>query len=175
MKTILHITYGVLIGLLAGGIIWLATSRPRGTPITLLPTPTPGSVTVYVSGAVATPGVYTLPQGSRVESAIQAAGGFLPGAETEGINLALLLEDGQQIDITGIVDTNHINFGRININTATASELDTLPGIGPTTAQSIVDYRVQHGEFQVIQEIQNVSGVGPATYALIENYISVGP
>ncbi len=100
---------------------------------------------------------------------------FLPGAETTNINLATLLADGQQIDVPGIVDTSHINFGRININTATATELDALPGIGPTTAQSIVEYRLEHGNFQVIQEIQNVPGVGPATYSLIENYIQVGP
>ncbi len=76
MKVILHITYGVLIGLLAAGIIWLQIARPRGEAITLLPTATPAQLTVYVSGAVATPGIYTLPQGSRANAAIQAAGGF---------------------------------------------------------------------------------------------------
>jgi competence protein ComEA len=175
MKTFIHITYGVLIGLLAAGIIWLAVSRPRGEPVTLLPTATQGRLTVYISGAVATPGVYTLPEGSRVESAIQAAGGFLPGAEKDNINLAMLLTDGQQINVPGIVDTSHVNLGRVNINTATAAELNTLPGIGPTTAQSIVDYRLQHGAFQVVQDIQNVPGVGPATFALIKDYITVGP
>ena len=175
MKTLIHITYGVLIGLLAAGIIWLAVSRPHGEAVTLLPTATPGMLTIYISGAVATPGVYTLPEGSRVDNAIQAAGGFLPGAEKDNINLAMLLTDGQQINIPGIVDTSHVNLGRVNINTTTVTELDTLPGIGPTTAQSIVDYRLQHGNFQVIQDIQNVPGIGPATYALIKDYITVGP
>ncbi len=175
MKTLIHITYGVLIGLLAAGIIWLAVSRPRGEAVTLLPTATPGMLTIYISGAVATPGVYTLPEGSRVDNAIQAAGGLLPGAEKDNINLAMLLTDGQQINVPGIVDTSHVNLGRVNINTATVTELDTLPGIGPTTAQSIVDYRLQHGNFQVIQDIQNVPGIGPATYALIKDYITVGP
>jgi competence protein ComEA len=124
---------------------------------------------------VATPGVYSLPEGSRVEAAVQAAGGFLPGAEQNNINLAMLLTDGQQINVPGIVDTSHVNVGRVNINSATVSELDTLPGIGPTTAQSIVDYRTQHGLFQVIQDIQNVPGVGPATFELIKDYITVGP
>jgi competence protein ComEA len=175
MKTFINITYGVLIGLLAAGIIWLAVTRPRGESVTLLPTATPGVLTVYVSGAVATPGLYTLPEGSRMETAVQAAGGLLPGAEAENINLAAELSDGQQINIPGIVDTSHVNVGRVNINTASAAELDALPGIGPTTAQAIVDYRLQHGPFQVIQEIQNVPGVGPATYALIQDYINVGP
>jgi competence protein ComEA len=175
MKTILNITYGVLIGLLAAGIIWLAVSPARGQEVTLLPTVTPGLLTVYVSGAVATPGVYTLPEGSRVEAAITEAGGLLPGAETSNINLAMLVTDGQQINIPGIVDTSHVNAGRVNINSATLADLETLPGIGPTTAQNILNYRLQQGPFQVIQEIQNVPGIGPATFAVIQDYISVGP
>jgi competence protein ComEA len=175
MKTILNITYGVLIGLLGAGIIWLAVSPPRGEEVILLPTSTPRMLTVYVSGAVATPGVYALPDGSRVEAAVSAAGGLLPGAEANNINLAMLVTDGEQINVPGIVDTSHVNAGRVNINTATVDELDALPGIGPTTAQNIVDYRLQHGPFQVIQEIQNVPGVGPATFTGIQDYISVGP
>ena len=175
MKTFLNITYGVLIGLLAAGIIWLAVSRPRGEAVTLLPTATPSLLTVYISGAVATPGVYTLPDGSRVEDAVKAAGGSVPGAELDNINLATQLKDGEQINIPGIVDTSHVNVGRVNINTATVEDLNTLPGIGPTTSQAIVDYRLQNGPFQVIQDIQNVPGVGPATYALIQDLIIVGP
>jgi competence protein ComEA len=87
----------------------------------------------------------------------------------------MLVTDGQQINIPGIVDTSHVNVGRENINTATLNELETLPGIGSTTAQNILDYRLQHGPFQVIQEIQNVPGIGPATFAVIQDYISVGP
>ncbi len=175
MKTYLNLVFGVLIGLLAAGVIWLAASGTRGDPIALLPTSTPGVLSVYVSGAVATPGVYSLPEGSRVDAAIRAAGGLIPGAEPERINLAALLEDGEQIDVPGIVSTNHVNAGRVNINTATASELDALPGIGPTTAQMIVDYRLQHGPFQFIQDIQNVPGVGPSTYDGIKDYITVEP
>jgi competence protein ComEA len=175
MKTFLNLVIGVLIGLLAAGVIWLVASRPRGNPIALLPTSTPGMLTVYVSGAVATPGVYLLQEGSRVEAAIQAAGGFIPGAETESINLAALLEDGEQINVPGIVSPGHINAGRVNINTASVSELDALPGIGLTTAQMIVDYRLQNGPFQIIQDIQNVPGIGPATYDRIKDYITIEP
>jgi competence protein ComEA len=175
MKTIINITYGVLIGLLAAGLIWLSVSRPRGESVTLLPTATPAMLTVYVSGAVATPGVYAVPDGSRVEAAVQAAGGFVPGADKSNINLATLLTDGQQINVSGVVETSHVNVGRVNINTATVADLDGLPGIGPTTAQAIVDYRLQNGPFQVIQDIQKVQGVGPATFENIKNFINVGP
>ena len=175
MKTILNITYGVLIGLLAAGVIWLLVSPARGEEVTLLPTATPGMLTVYVSGAIATPGVYSLPVGSRVEAAVKAAGGLLPGAETNNINLAMLVTDGEQINVPGIVDTSHVSAGRVNINTATLNQLNALPGIGPTTAQAILDYRLEHGAFQVIQQIENVPGVGPATFAGIQDYISVGP
>jgi competence protein ComEA len=175
IKSYLNIIYGVLIGLLAAGVLWLAASPPRGEQVILLSTPTPGMVTVYVSGAVATPGVYSLPSGSRVDAAVNAAGGFLQGAETDQINLAELLEDGVHIDVPGVINTGHINAGRVNINTATAEDLDALPGIGSTTAQSIVDYRLNNGPFSVIQDIQNVPGVGPATYDLIKDYITVGP
>lgn len=175
MKTLLNIVFGVLVGLLAAGVILVAVSRPRGNPVTLLPAPTPGMLTVYVSGAVATPGVYNLPEGSRVEAAILAAGGFSPSAETAGINQAALLVDGQQINVPGNINTGQINLGRVNINTATAVEMDALPGIGPTTAQAIIDYRLQHGPFQFIQDIQNVPGISPATFDKIKDYITVGP
>jgi competence protein ComEA len=175
MKTLLNIVLGILVGLLAAGVILVAGTRPRGNPVTLLPTPTPGLLTIYVSGAVSTPGVYSLPEGSRVEAAIQAAGGLTSGAETESINQAALLEDGQQVNIPGNVDTSKIVVGRVNINTATAVEMDALPGIGPTTSQAIVDYRLQNGPFQFIQDIQNVPGIGPATFDKIKNYITVGP
>jgi competence protein ComEA len=110
-----------------------------------------------------------------MEAAVTATGGLLHGAEANNINLAMLVTDGEQINVPGIVDTSHVNAGRVNINAATVDELDALPGIGPTTAQNIVDHRLQHGPFQVIQEIQNVPGIGPATFTGIQDYISVGP
>jgi len=175
MKTILNITYGVLIGLLAAGIIWLSVAPPHGEAVTLLPTATPGSIMVYVSGAVATPGLYRIPVGSRVDTVVKAAGGMLAGAEASNINLAATVADGEQVNVPGVVDTSHVNAGRVNINTATLDQLDSLPGIGPTTAQAILDYRLEHGAFQVIAQIQNVPGIGPSTYTNIENYITVGP
>jgi len=175
MKTFLNIAFGVLIGLLAAGVIWLVAGQPRGEGVTLLPSPTTRSLTVYVTGAVATPGVYILPEGSRVNDAVLLAGGFLPNAEQEGINLAALLQDGQKLDVPVRSATSHVSGGRININTATAEELDTLPGIGPTTAQNIINYRLENGPFQFIQDIQNVPGIGPVTYDGIKDLIMVGP
>jgi competence protein ComEA len=156
-------------------VIWLAARQPRGQPVVLLPTATPGNLTVYVSGAVVSPGVYALPPASRIGEAVRAAGGFAAGAEEDQINLAAPLKDGDHIDVPGIVSTSHVNAGRVNINTATVIELDSLPGIGPTTAQAILDYRLQNGPFTVIQDIQNVPGIGPATYDNIKDYIFVGP
>lgn len=175
MKTFLHVTLGVLIGLLAAGVIWLAAGQPRGEAVTLLPSPTARSLMIYVSGAVATPGVYTLPEGSRVNEAVLFAGGFLPNAEQGGINLAARLQDGQQLDIPTKSSASHVSGGRININKATVEELDTLPGIGPTTAKNIVDYRLINGPFKFPQDIQNVSGIGPVTYDKIKDLIMVGP
>jgi competence protein ComEA len=175
MKTLINIIFGILVGLLAAGVILVAGSRPQGNQITLLPTATPGLLTVYVSGAVAAPGVYSLPEGSRVEAAILAAGGFTSGADLESINQAAPLEDGQQVTVSGNLDTSHINVGRVNINSATVVELDALPGIGPTAAQAIIDYRLQNGPFPFTQDIQKVPGIGPATFEKIKDYITVGP
>ena len=175
MKNFLYITYGVLIGLLAAGVIWLAASRPRGEAVVLLSSPTPSLLGVDISGAVVSPGLYYLPEGSRVGDAINAAGGFAVTAQQEQVNLAAPLKDGEQIKVPGVGGTSHINLGRININTATVEELATLPNIGPTAAQSIVDYRTANGPFKNIQDIMDVPGIGPSTYDSIKNLITVEP
>lgn len=181
---------GVLIGLAASGILWLAASPPRGQAVILRPAPTPVPLVVQVGGAVLRPGVYALPQGSRVRDAIDAAGGLLADANTEKINLADLLNDGQKLVIPGasgvsgegsefvpadeeeLTDTQSPDY-LIDINYATAEELETLPGIGPTLAMRIVQYRDEHGPFQTIEDIMNVSGIGQSTFDLIKDYIYV--
>jgi len=191
----------VLGGLLAAGVINLIASPPRGEPVQLLPPPTPAPILVHVTGAVAEPGVYELPPDSRVQHALQAAGGLLPEADSRGLNLAAKLEDGAQITIgtrppTGTPNPDPTGGGSsvilptptasrdpatpdpqavIDINTATQAELETLPGIGPVTAQKIIDYRTENGPFQTIEDIQNVSGIGPATFDKIKDRITVGP
>ncbi|MGQ9832319.1 MAG: helix-hairpin-helix domain-containing protein [Candidatus Villigracilaceae bacterium] len=180
---------GVLIGLAASGILWLTASPPRGQAVILRPAPTPVPLVVQVSGAVLRPGVYALPQGSRVRDAIDAAGGLLADANTEKVNLADLLNDGQKLVIPGAsgISSEGSEFvpvdneltatqspdSLIDINYATAEELETLPGIGPTLAMRIVQYRDEHGPFQAIEDIMNVSGIGPSLFGRIKDYIYV--
>ncbi|MBM3153090.1 MAG: ComEA family DNA-binding protein, partial [Chloroflexi bacterium] len=88
MNKYMLVGFGVLVGLLAAGLLWITVSPPRGEPVTLLPTPTPELITIHVAGAVAAPGIYILPQDSRMVAAIEAAGGFLPTADSDQLNLA---------------------------------------------------------------------------------------
>lgn len=175
MKTTVNTILGILIGLLLAGVIWLTARQPSGEAVSLRPPPTLAPISVYITGSVVSPGLYDLPDGSRVADAIEAAGGFLPIADKEQINLAALLVDGAQLNIENL---SFYNAGgsseRVNINTANLEELDTLPGIGPSTAQAIIDHRRQYGKFQRIDEITNVTGIGPATYDRIKDLITAG-
>ena len=187
------VALGVLAGaLLVGVALWVA-APPRGEPIVLLPPPptsTPTSLVVDVVGAVRRPGVYTLPHGSRVRDAIAAAGGFLPSAVAEAINLAAFLEDGMRIFVpaaqmpTSVVRTPTVvplttatssnALPRINVNTATAEELEALPRIGPALAQRIIAYRQAHGPFQKVDDLLAVKGIGPALLETIRPYVTTG-
>ncbi len=187
MRTVLKILIGILVGFVLAGALLLLSRRPTGTVIPLVPPPTASPIVVHVVGAVPRPGVYEFPKGARVRDAIDAAGGLLTDADITFINLAALLEDGQQLDIPYIGGGTPIapaategpatgvpsNADLININTATLEQLDALPGIGPTTAQKIIDYRTEHGPFQRIEEIKNVSGIGLVTFDKIKNLITV--
>lgn len=185
MRSILtQMGYGLVIGLLAAAGILLAAGKPHSSPVLLLPTPAPTNLTIDITGEVVRPGVYNLPPNSRVRDAIQAAGGLSEDADVEILNLAAELADGQKIVVMskgeiplppgGIVRSNPIEVnGLININTATAEQLDTLPGIGPAKAGDIITYRQKNGAFDKIEDIQNVSGIGPATFENIRNLISV--
>ena len=184
-------TAGILFGLFIAVLVWVVARNPSGQAVTLRPVPTEKPIVVQVSGAVPRPGVYALAQGSRVQDAISAAGGFLAEAEKTGINLARALEDGEQLDIpyaegsspviletpiaSSTITSSSSTAELININTASLAELDTLPGIGPTTAQKIIDYRTQNGPFLAKEDIINVSGIGPGTYERIKDLITVGP
>jgi competence protein ComEA len=188
LKSILYMTAGILFGLFIAVLVWVVARNPSGQAVTLRPVPTEKPIVVQVSGAVPRPGVYALAQGSRVQDAISAAGGFLADADKTGINLARALADGEQLDIPYTSGTSPVILDTptaalttpsstelININTASVSELDSLPGIGPTTAQKIVDYRQQNGPFVSTADIINVSGIGPGTYEKIKDLITVGP
>ena len=182
----LYMAAGVLFGLFVAALIWIVARNPSGEAVILRPAPTERPVIVHISGAVPRPGVYALPEGSRVQDAIAAAGGFLAEAEKTQINLAALLIDGEKLDIPFIEGGSPVlptpgptvvaaTTELININTASQSELEILPGIGPTTAQKIIEYREQNGEFVTIEEIINVSGIGPGIYDRIKDLITVGP
>jgi competence protein ComEA len=174
----------IVIGVLLGaGVLFLVTRPPRGAPITLLPAPSPAPITVYVSGGVNHAGLYALPSGSRVNDAIQAAGGLSNDASGGALNLAKILADGEQIDVPILIITtvtggssrsNNPSLALVDINTATLEQLDTLPNIGPITAQGIIDYRNTNGPFARIEDIMNVPRIGQATFDKIKDLIMVG-
>ncbi len=129
-----------------------------------------GDLVVDVTGAVARPGVYRMPAGSRVNDAVRRAGGAAGRAELEAVNLAARLADGQQVVVPergpgGTVATaaGGGEEGPISLGTATVEQLDTIDGIGPVTAEDIVEYRDQHGGFASVDQLDQISGIGPAT------------
>ena len=135
---------------------------------------------VDVTGAVNSPGVYTLIASSRVIDAIKAAGGSAAGADLSTINLARVLADGEQIYVdAAIINSKGVRVsspkrsGPININRATVSDFDSLDGIGPVIAARIVDYRKTHGPFITVEDLQKVSGIGAAKFAQIKSKIRV--
>lgn len=153
-------------------------------------------VVVHVIGEVNNPGVVTLPEGSRIIDAINKAGGKTEEADLSKINLAFIVEDGTQIYIPRINENlNQINLisdgagigviindsnleenkveVKVNINTANKEKLETLPGIGETTAQKIIDYRETNGKFKTIEDIKNVSGIGDAKFESLKDKITV--
>ncbi|GAA4848369.1 helix-hairpin-helix domain-containing protein [Kitasatospora terrestris] len=122
-------------------------------------------VVVDVAGDVQNPGLRTLPGGSRVADALRAAGGALPGTDTDGLNLARVLTDGEQILVGGPPPAGSAApAGPLSLNRATTEQLDTLPGVGPTLAQRIVQYRLAHGPFSSLDELRQVGGIGPRKF-----------
>ena len=135
---------------------------------------------VYVCGAVADPGVYTLENGSRIVAAIEAAGGFLPEAATDAVNLAELVQDGMQIIVPDVeevaarvAEMARQEAGLINLNTATKAELCTLSGIGETKAEAILAYRTELGGFNSIEQLKEVTGIGESLFNQIKSSIYI--
>ena len=135
---------------------------------------------VDVTGAVTKPGVYTLAANSRVIDAIKASGDSAPGADLSTINLARVLSDGEQIYVDATVlnsagkrVSKTVHSGPINVNRATAAQLDSLDGIGPVIAKRIIEYRKVNGPFATIEDLQKVSGIGTAKFAIIKSKLRV--
>jgi competence protein ComEA len=141
-------------------------------------------VVVHVAGAVQSPGVYRLSPGARVIDAVDAAGGVAADSNPDAINLAATLVDGERVYVprlgevapavvAGTIDDGTPANGPVNLNTATSDDLDTLPGVGPTTAAAILAYRDQHGPFGSIDDLGEVSGIGPAKIEALRGLVTV--
>ena len=154
----------------------LLTSPPRGDPIVLAES---ANLRVHVAGEVVQPGVYELPFGTIIQDAIDAAGGLTPDASQDRVNLAAALEDGQQVYVPRIseeasaIPDSANSTAPVSINTASAPELERLPGIGPVIAQRIVEYREQHGPYQRIEDLLEVEGIGPSKLESLQDYVQV--
>lgn len=182
---------------------WQGRARPVVTvpdPVTTVSAPASsvplGEVTVHVRGRIARPGVVTLPAGSRVVDAIEAAGGVKAGASIGALNLARLLVDGEQVAVgvrgekgdpsgipAGVTDAGSSGgpaggpsggSALVDLNAATASELEELPGIGPVLAERIVQWREDNGRFTDVEVLGEVSGIGDALMAQLRPLVRVG-
>lgn len=185
----------------AGAVSLLRASGPRETPIVIETPAAATSMAVFVGGAVVAPGVYTLPAGERVDAAIAAAGGLAPDADPDGVNRALKLRDQAQVIVprkgapraaspaySAGISTPPSNAtepvgpsaapatgGRINVNTAPASMLEQLPGVGPSLAARIIEYREANGEFRSLADLAKVRGISERMVAGWVELVSLGP
>lgn len=153
------------------------------------------SIVVYITGEVISPGIVYLETNSRIQDAIDSADGLTKNADLTNVNLAYVLSDGQKIYIpnknddnlsiisdddgdaiikdnysSGLSDNNNLE---VNINTATQTQLEELPGIGPSTALKIIEYRNKHGKFSSIDDLKNISGIGDSKFNKIKDYIVI--
>ena len=155
--------------------------RPIGSSSPVTASPPALVIYVDVAGKVKAPGVYQLPDGSRVIDAITIAGGTRRGVDTSHINLARKLIDGEQILVTSkkfeSISPNSsrkmVFSGKVSVNSGTKAQFDSLPGIGPVLAQRIIDHRSKNGPFAQVSDIQNVSGIGAAIFAQISDRLTL--
>lgn len=172
----------IAVGAVLGVAITVSTALaffPNDDPdVVLSPAPPEGTIAVHIEGAVATPGLVVVPAGARLADVLAAAGGLRPDADVSGLNVAARVADAQRIIILQTAPTPNLastalpptlgvpvtplaeaNGDLINLNTADAALLETLPGIGPVLAQRIVDYRDQNGPFRSVDDLEDISGI----------------
>jgi len=160
---LLHVVHG-------GG-----NAAPVVAPLREAARPRPAAqIVVDVAGSVARPGLYHLPSGTRIADAVAAAGGATRKADITLVNLAAPLADGEQVLVPArgaAVEGAASPTAPVDLNTATPEQLDALPGIGPATAQKIVDYRQAHGPFHAVEELEGVPGIGPSKLAQLKGLV----
>ncbi len=150
-------------------------AHPQAPDFDSNPTSTSSSIQVHVAGWVRSAGVVSLPEGSIVADAIEASGGLLPGADTESLNLASELVDGDQVVVEGPGGDGGEAQGetRVVVNRASAGELETLPGVGPVLAQRIVDYRDENGPFGEVEDLLDVPGIGESKLSSLRDLVRI--
>ncbi|HEY0636990.1 MAG TPA: ComEA family DNA-binding protein [Pseudonocardiaceae bacterium] len=183
----------VLAAVVAGTLVW--RSRPVAEPTPALAAAVeetaPGTeLVVSIAGAVVRPGLVRLAEGARVADAVSAAGGPTPGTDLTGVNLARRLTDGEHVVIGpatpaaapgggqggtpgGAPGSGSGSGARLDLNTATLADLDTLPGVGPVTAQRILDWRAEHGRFASIDQLREIEGIGETRFARLAELVLV--
>jgi len=180
---------GVALTLVLGGLgiaVFVTAVTPHGSSTVIAPgstesaaDPVASEIYVHILGQVVRPGLYALPDGARAVDAVAAAGGFTPTADAAGVNLARFVSDGEQIVVPAVGEAapgaapGVGGDGRVNLNTADAAALDTLPGVGPATAQKILSWREQHGRFEVVEDLLDVGGIGEAKLNAIRDLVTV--
>lgn len=150
-------------------------------------------IVIHITGAICNEGIYELEENSRIADAVKMAGGLKDDADLKQINLAYVLEDGMKINIPSknestnepsnntesyitkenLNTSNNVKTSKVNINSATQTELETLPGIGPSTALKIINYRKEKGKFNKIEDIKNVNGIGESKFNKIKEFIKI--
>lgn len=178
----------VVVGLLAALLAGVVLLRGRASEQPLVVPPAAGDVVgtsgpqlvVDVEGLVRHAGLVRLPDGSRVDDALRAAGGVLPGTSTAGLNLARKLTDGEQVlvglpaaPVGGGAGASATAGGLLDLNLASVQDLDALPGIGPVLAQRIVDWRTEHGRFASVDQLREVDGIGESKYSQLKAKVRV--
>jgi competence protein ComEA len=188
-KRIVMAVAGIAAVALVGGYGVSMRSRPKPLHVSLgspkpsasAPAASAAGFYVHVAGAVNRPGLYRIEPGSRVDDALRVAGGPSEDADLNSLNLATKVKDGDKILVPRRGETQGAEGGsaaagtsqKVNLNTATAAQLDELPGIGPALAQRIVAYREQHGGFRTVDELQKVPGIGPAKFGQMKDLVTV--